>query len=395
MRFQDKRVTFGSKISDRVWKDNNGQLICHDCILSRTGYYDYLESDILRDGDPTKIVQVYRTPEEVFDPESIASFENKPFCNDHPEEDVTPSNYKDLQVGYVRNIRRGTGDLSDCLIGDIIVTDQEVIDLILSGEKRQLSLGYDSIIEKDESGRYLMKKIRGNHLALVDEGRAGCATIRDKKSVKNNLGGSQGMKKSLFKTSKTKLYDEDIIEVEEIDEETPIISEETLDEDYELEEVKEADEDVAEEAQEEVHDEDSPIDAILKRLDEIEARLTKLETPATTDEDTTEEVEQNEEIVEDEDDIEEDIEATDDDIEEEFTDEDEVEELADEDVDPENTLLDADEEITEPETEPTKKTDSAAKTYSKFAGMKNSRKTQDQAIEKAALAAWKKRYKIK
>lgn len=386
MRFQDKRVTFGSKISDRVWKDNNGQLICHDCILSRTGYYDYLESDILADGDPTKIVKVFRTPEEVFDPESMASFENKPFCNDHPEEDVTPLNYRDLQVGYIRNIRRGTGELSNCLIGDIIVTDQDVIDLILSGEKRQLSLGYDSIIEKDESGRYLMKKIRGNHLALVDEGRAGCATIRDKASVRNNLGGNHIMKKSLFRTNKAKLYDEDIIEVEEIDEEAPIISEETMDDDYELEEIKE---DVSTNGQEEVHDEESPsLEEIIKRLDDIEARLKQLESP-TTDEDTTEDIEQEEEVVEDEDDIEEDNDETDDDVEE-ITDE----------CEPENTLLDADEEIDEDKIEevkeePAKKTDSAAKVYSKFAGMKDSRKTQDQAIEKASLIAWKKRYNIK
>lgn len=386
MRFQDKRVTFGSKISDRVWKDNNGQLICHDCILSRTGYYDYLESDIIANGDPEKIVQVYRTPEEVFDPVSIASFENKPFCNDHPEEDVTPLNYKDLQVGYVRNVRRGTGDLADCLIGDVIVTDQDVIDLILSGEKRQLSLGYDSVIEKDANGRYLMKKIRGNHLALVDEGRAGCATIRDKSTVRNNLGGSHKMKKSLFKTNKAKLYDEDIIEVEEIDEETPIVSEETAD-DYDLEEIKENDEDVLEEKEEEVKDEDSPIDAILKRLDDIEARILKLETPATTDEYTTEEVEQKEEVVEDED------------VEEDLSDGDDIdtdEELNDEDVESEeNALLDADEEIAEDveNEEIVKKTDNAVKTYAKFVGTKDS-KTNDQAIEKASKIAWKKRYNI-
>lgn len=386
MRFQDKRVTFGSKISDRVWKDNNGQLICHDCILSRTGYYDYLESDILVDGDPSKVVQVYRTPEEVFNPESIASFENKPFCNDHPEEDVTPLNYKDLQVGYVRNIRRGEGDLDDCLIGDIIVTDQDVIDLILSGEKRQLSLGYDSVIEKDASGRYLMKKIRGNHLALVDEGRAGCATIRDKSTVKNNLGGRDRMKKSLFKT-KTKLYDEDIIEVEEI-EETPIVSEETTD-DYDLEEIKEKSPEDVEEIKDE---EESPLagvqkkllDTIVKRLDEVEARLSKLETPTTDDDDT---IEETEEVVEDEDDVEEDLGDGDDlDTEEEITDEDDIESE-------ENTLLDADEEIEEEE-KVSKKTDKALRTYSKCVGTRDS-KNRDQAIERASIAAWKKRYNIK
>ena len=188
-------------------------------------------------------------------------------------------------------------------------------------------------------------------------------------------------KKSLFKTNRAKLYDEDIIEVEEIDEEDPIISEETTDDDYELEEIKETNE-----CPNEVTDEDSPSLAdVLQRLDMIESRLSKLEGNVT-DEDTTEEVEQNEEIVED-DDIEEDTES--DDIKTE-DDDDEIEEITED-----CGLLDADEDIEEESAEEvTKKTDRALRTYSKFAGIKDSRKTQDKAIEEAAMTAWKKRYGI-
>ena len=375
MRFQDKRVTFGSKITDRIWKDNNGQLICYDCVLSRTGYYDYLESDILADGDPTKIVKVYRTPEEVFDPVSLASFENKPFCNDHPDEDVTTRNSRELQCGYIRNVRRGEGELKDCVIADVVVTDQDVIDLILSGEKRQLSLGYDSVIEKDANGRYLMKKIRGNHLALVDEGRAGCATIRDK-AIQNKLGGSQKMPKSLFKANKTRLYDEDIIEVEELDEDIEEISEETNNTDnYELEEINE-------------NKDESPasIEDVLARLQALEERVSKLEG-ATTDEDTTEEVPENE-IVEDED-----VEPSEETMEDEDED---VEEITDEDVEEENELLDADEEIEEENKEEvTKKQDKAVNTYAKFTGVSDSALKDAKAIKKAGIEAWKKRYGIK
>ena len=396
MRFQDRRVTFGSKITDRIWKDNNGQLICYDCVLSRTGYYDYLESDIIADGDPTKIVKVFRTPEEVFDEESLASFENKPFCNDHPDEDVTTKNSRELQCGYIRNVRRGEGDLKDCVIADVIVTDQDVIDLILSGEKRQLSLGYDSVIEKDANGRYLMKKIRGNHLALVDEGRAGCATIRDKAIAKNHLGGNQGMPKSLFRTNKTKLYDEDIIEVEEIDEDVEeVIAEETQDDDFELEELNETSE---------APQNDSPsLEEVLAKLSELEERVAKLEGGVTTDEDTTEEVEAHDEDVEGEE-----VETEDEDIEEETevvededvepeeveTEDEDVEEFTDE-CESENTLLDADEELEEKTEEVTKKQDKAVDTYSKFANASKPVKNTDSAIKKAGIEAWKKRYGIK
>lgn len=221
MRLADSsRVTYGSQITPHIWEDSNGQLIIRDAVLARCGSYDYLESEIIPNGDSHKIVQVYRTPEEVFNPQSIASFENKPFCNDHPEEDVCLDNYRDLQKGFMRDIRRGTGEYANCLIGDIVVTDPEIIELIKSGDKRELSLGYNTQIVQDEDGKYYMTKIRGNHLALVDDGRAGNATIRDKNTIKN-IKGEDSMKKVVVKPKNksdfiSRLYDEDVVEIEEL-----------------------------------------------------------------------------------------------------------------------------------------------------------------------------------
>lgn len=212
MRLTDSnRVTYGIKLSDRIWEDSNGQLICRDAIIARTGSYKYLESEIRKGiGSNKKIVEVFRTDDEVFDPISMASFENKPFVNDHPSDDVTPETYKELSKGYMRDIRRGEGELSNCLLCDIVVTDAEVAEEIKSGTKRELSLGYDTVIVL-RNGKYVMTKIRGNHLALVNDGRAGCATIRDSASnIKNNGGANMKNKISLF--------DEDIYEVEEISE---------------------------------------------------------------------------------------------------------------------------------------------------------------------------------
>lgn len=212
MRLTDSsRVTYGTKISDRIWEDSNGQLICRDAVLARTGSYDYLESEIIKGGDEKKVVKVFRTDEEVFDPISIASFENKPFVDDHPQEDVSPENFRELSKGYMRDVRRGEGELSNCLIGDIVVTDPDTIEEIKSGRKRELSLGYDTVIVKRD-GKYLMTNIRGNHLALVSNGRAGCATIRDSATKLVKTGGVS------MKKSKVTLFDEDVFEVEEIEE---------------------------------------------------------------------------------------------------------------------------------------------------------------------------------
>jgi hypothetical protein len=200
----------------------------------------------------------------------------------------------------------------------------------------------------------------------------------------------------LFRTNKTKLYDEDIIEVEEIDEDVEeVIAEETQDDDFELEELNETSE---------APQNDSPsLEEVLAKLTALEERVAKLEGGVTTDEDTTEEVEAHDEDVEG-DEVEtedEDIEAEtevveDEDVEPEEveTEDEDVEEFTDE-CESENTLLDADEELEEKTEEVTKKQDKAVDTYSKFANASKPVKNTDSAIKKAGIEAWKKRYGIK
>lgn len=295
MRLLDNFSIYGSRISDNIYSDSNGQLIISNAVLARTGAYDYLESEVVPNGDPAKVVKVYRTPEEVFNPYSIASFENKPFCNDHPEEDVSGENFRELQGGFIRDVRRGTGDLSDCLVGTIVVTDPEMIDLIKSKAKRELSLGYNALIEKDDTGRYIMTHIRGNHLALVDSGRAGIATIRDRKST-NILGGNSGMKmsKPAEKLSAKesfirKLYDsDDVIEVKELsDDETEAIDFEEDVSDIDCDNIAEVTDD------DEQVDVTDDIEVIKHKLDVVEDMLQKVLTRLET---KTEALDSDEEV---------------------------------------------------------------------------------------------------
>lgn len=187
MRFKDTVMNdiIGEKISENLAKDGNGQLICANVVLARTGFYDYRESELFDGGSEEKIIKVYRSPEEVFNPDSMKSMNFKPLVDDHPEDNVTPDTVTYLQRGFMTNIRRGEGEFKDCLLADIVAVDPEVIELILSGEKRDLSVGYTADID-DSSGRYEMKNIRGNHIALCKAGRAGNAKIRDRKTVFND-----------------------------------------------------------------------------------------------------------------------------------------------------------------------------------------------------------------
>ena len=74
----------------------------------------------------------------------------------------------------------GAGEESDLLLADLIITDPVLIDLILDG-KREISCGYTYEL-CEENGAYIQRKIRGNHVAVVDAGRAGKrVAIRDER----------------------------------------------------------------------------------------------------------------------------------------------------------------------------------------------------------------------
>lgn len=170
------KILISEKISQNRYKTPEGFLVCLNCILSRTGKQTYTKSEVFGGDDETEI-EVDRTPQEVFSPQTLASFENKPLTIQHPDEDVTVENYGEYAKGFIRNIRKGTDNGQDVMIGDIVVTDKEAIEKIESGELLDLSCGYDCDIQDEEHPQ--QRNIRGNHVALCEQGRAGCARIVD------------------------------------------------------------------------------------------------------------------------------------------------------------------------------------------------------------------------
>ena len=57
--------------------------------VARTGIQEYLARELGLDGDPNRIVRVYRAPEEVFSPASLSSYDACDITNDHPKGLVT------------------------------------------------------------------------------------------------------------------------------------------------------------------------------------------------------------------------------------------------------------------------------------------------------------------
>lgn len=161
---------YGSKISNNITELSDGCILCSNVPIARTGTYKYLREEVGLDG--SGIVDVYRTDEEVFNATAIASFEGKAFTDTHPVVDVDVNNWSIYAKGDVRNVRRGKGELSNCLVADIIIRDPIVIDEVKSGVKREISSGYECEYV-EENGKIYQRNIRGNHVALVQAGRAG------------------------------------------------------------------------------------------------------------------------------------------------------------------------------------------------------------------------------
>lgn len=172
------KAYFGSRISDHILKTPEGFLICKDVPIARTGTQQYRGCEF---GAPVgdALYNVQRPETEVFDKAAIASFEGKPVCDEHPEEDVTPDNYGRYMKGVCRDVRRGDGDLSNCLVADLVIYDADLINKIEAG-KREISCGYDCLWNPTSDSSYDQLEIRGNHVAVVDRGRAGHkVAIRD------------------------------------------------------------------------------------------------------------------------------------------------------------------------------------------------------------------------
>ena len=205
---------YGTRLSGNISRrEPEGYLLCLNVPVARTGTQEYLPEEL---GLPSmgEMVRVFRPEDEVFSPETVASFEGMPVTNDHPPDGVDVSNIRSLQKGHAHNVRRGSGEESDLLLADLIITDPELIDLILSG-KREISCGYTYELH-EEGGQYIQRQIRGNHVAVVDAGRAGHRVcIKDRKPERR----THIMKKSLSKILARMAKDGDVETVAEILEE--------------------------------------------------------------------------------------------------------------------------------------------------------------------------------
>tara|TARA_R110000782_G_scaffold257063_3_gene346312 strand:- start:26 stop:1174 length:1149 start_codon:yes stop_codon:yes gene_type:complete len=163
--------------SERAYTDEGFLIV--PARISRTGIQEYLAVEMgLTDRNPNDVIRVYRPPEEVFSKESLQSFSNKTVTNNHPPVLVDSTNHTQYSVGHSGPDVSVNGMFVETTL---FVKDAETIKKIQEG-KSEISNGYVSDIDYEEGltpdGEIydaVQRKIRGNHIAIVERGRAGSA----------------------------------------------------------------------------------------------------------------------------------------------------------------------------------------------------------------------------
>lgn len=140
---------------------------------ARTGIQHYAGWEI---GKPElETVAVYRPRDSVFARDSLESFPNIPLTLGHPDRPVTAKTYDVENVGNVFEVVPD----GESIRASIQIMSQRAIDAVQSGA-RELSVGYDAELVWDDgvtpdgqAFQATQKNIRANHLAIVDQARAG------------------------------------------------------------------------------------------------------------------------------------------------------------------------------------------------------------------------------
>jgi len=164
-------------MSARIY-DQNGWFVVKRNPLSKVGVFPYLGSSIGAD-EPDRVYQVYRPAEELADPECLASFRTVPIIDDH---EMLGS----IDAGLTPVERKGVGGVT----GDDVVFDDgtlysnikifsEALARQINSGKKELSCGYrceyDFSPGEHNGVKYdvVQRKMRGNHVAVVKQGRMG------------------------------------------------------------------------------------------------------------------------------------------------------------------------------------------------------------------------------
>lgn len=182
-------------------KDENGFLHVNVSHISKETVNPYYGREIIgweNSGlDPEKIYYGYRSGEAL--EQGASTFNGLPILLDHHLESAEEPQ-KEHRVG---SLGTDAEFVAPYLNNSLIITDAQAIEQIESGERVELSSAYkfepifSSGTFNGEPYDFIMTNIRGNHVALVHNGRAGPDVVVADSNIKEKRGLGMNIKKKL------------------------------------------------------------------------------------------------------------------------------------------------------------------------------------------------------
>ncbi|MFP4457560.1 MAG: DUF2213 domain-containing protein [Clostridia bacterium] len=158
-----------AEVLDYVENEEDGFLTV-EIAATRTGvmpYYDF---------DTGEVVMELKPPEEIFSDVTMESLKGVPVTDRHPPVMVDTLNWKDFTKGTTHLDVRQEDNL---LVVNETLFDDNLIAYVKSGKKAQVSIGFRADLDEtsgefeDEKYDRIQRNIRINHVAHVEQGRAG------------------------------------------------------------------------------------------------------------------------------------------------------------------------------------------------------------------------------
>ena len=288
------KLIFDTKNSNRE-KDANGFLHVKNCHCTKVQIAQYLGCEISKDLIADKVYNVFRPEEELKKADTIQSLNGVPLQLEHHDDTA------EKPAQYTRIGATGTDAVFEYpyLSNSLHFFNQKAIDLIESGEKCELSIGYDCEIHK-EAGEFegvpydfVQRNIKIQHVALVECGRAG-ADVKVSDSKEIILNSEKNEVKQMDKEKLLQLINELVkagaseeeikAKIDELtadaceDDEVEVETEEVKTEEPDTEEVEEQEQETSDEEQTEQADDDDLI------IEEVKAELEKAGLDAENEE---------------------------------------------------------------------------------------------------------------
>ena len=136
--------------------------------IACVGVFPYMKAD-------NSVEMEAKLPTELLSEGTVSSANSKPITDNHPDELVTQVNARNYMKGFTATNAHVENDK---LKVDMTITDKSLIDEINKG-KQELSIGFETEVVP-KKGEYkgvaydsVQRNIRINHVAVVEQGRAG------------------------------------------------------------------------------------------------------------------------------------------------------------------------------------------------------------------------------